>query len=330
MVDLFKAYSLPSSKLVLPQLLGSPTIINEWKICRNIVYWVVHVSIEKDCFLRPKAWETGSLKCFGSARSRSNCQFRNPVPLYSFYITWPRKNKHGAWKWQFPGTHIYYWGVLFVSLGPCPFRVKDGVLDVYSGELIKDSAYYYEVERTLRCWIFYFPRLQSTKKASSIKRVKWIEDISDVGLFWREIFCIISRKGPTKNPSEWIVLDNCHVELAESGEPYAFQITFGGDGSRTYILGADTPKEMESWMRAITHSNYEYLRMMVESFESTLAKLTSDDLVSSSANGGSNLTTNISGASGPNEVNSEEQGSNADPIVELPSFEWDRKVWCCL
>lgn len=127
------------------------------------------------------------------------------------------------------------------------------------------------------------------------------------------------EKRSDKEPIGVIVLDNCHVELAESGEPYAFQITFGGDGSRTYILGADTPKEMESWMRAITHSNYEYLRMMVESFESTLAKLTSDDLVSSSANGGSNLTTNISGASGPNEVNSEEQGSNADPIVELPS-----------
>lgn len=119
------------------------------------------------------------------------------------------------------------------------------------------------------------------------------------------------EKRSDKEPIGVIVLDNCHVELAESGEPYAFQITFGGDGSRTYILGADTPKEMESWMRAITHSNYEYLRMMVESFESTLAKLTSDDLVSSSSSDGSN----ISRASGLTVVNTEGQRSN----VEIPS-----------
>lgn len=84
------------------------------------------------------------------------------------------------------------------------------------------------------------------------------------------------EKRSDKEPIGVIVLDNCHVELAESGEPYAFQITFGGDG-RTYILGADSSKEMEAWMRSITHSNYDYLRMMVESFESTLEKLTSDE-----------------------------------------------------
>lgn len=84
------------------------------------------------------------------------------------------------------------------------------------------------------------------------------------------------EKRSDKEPIGVIVLDNCHVELAESGEPYAFQITFGGDG-RTYILGADSSKEMEAWMRSITHSNYDCLRMMVESFESTLEKLTSDE-----------------------------------------------------
>ena len=85
------------------------------------------------------------------------------------------------------------------------------------------------------------------------------------------------EKRSDKEPIGVIVLDNCHVEMAESGEPYAFQITFGGDGSRTYILGADTPKEMESWMRAVTHSNYDCLRVMVESFESTLKKLSSEE-----------------------------------------------------
>lgn len=100
------------------------------------------------------------------------------------------------------------------------------------------------------------------------------------------------EKRSDKEPIGVIVLDNCHVELAESGEPYAFQITFGGDGSRTYILGADSAKEMESWMRSITHSNYECLRMMVESFESTLQKLTSEENELSSSANSSNVNPN--------------------------------------
>lgn len=129
------------------------------------------------------------------------------------------------------------------------------------------------------------------------------------------------EKRSDKEPIGVIVLDNCHVELAESGEPYAFQITFGGDGSRTYILGADTSKEMESWMRAITHSSYEYLRMMVESFESTLEKLTSEenDLVTSaSSSNSSNLTSNVSGASNFNTVDTEEDSSNPEPVFHVP------------
>ena len=129
------------------------------------------------------------------------------------------------------------------------------------------------------------------------------------------------EKRSDKEPIGVIVLDNCHVELAESGEPYAFQITFGGDGSRTYILGADTSKEMESWMRAITHSSYEYLRMMVESFESTLEKLTSEEIdlvTSSSSNNSSNLASNVSGVSNFNTVDTEVDRSNAEPIFHMP------------
>ena len=130
------------------------------------------------------------------------------------------------------------------------------------------------------------------------------------------------EKRSDKEPIGVIVLDNCLVELAESGEPYAFQITFGGDGSRTYILGADTSKEMESWMRAIYHSTYEYLKMMVESFESTLEKLTSEenDLVTSSSsnNNSSNVASNVSGASNFNTVDTEEDRSNAEPVFHVP------------
>ena len=80
-----------------------------------------------------------------------------------------------------------------------------------------------------------------------------------------------------KEPIGVIILDNCHVELAESGEPYAFQINFGGDGVRTYILGADTPQEMEAWMRALTHANYEYISMMVSEFEADLRRLSPEE-----------------------------------------------------
>ena len=128
------------------------------------------------------------------------------------------------------------------------------------------------------------------------------------------------EKRSDKEPIGVVVLDNCHVELAESGEPYAFQITFGGDGSRTYILGADTPKEMESWMRAITHSSYEYLKMMVESFESTLEKLTSEenDLVTAGSSDNTNATSSVSGASNFNTVDTEEDRSNSESFFQIP------------
>lgn len=128
------------------------------------------------------------------------------------------------------------------------------------------------------------------------------------------------EKRSDKEPIGVIVLDNCHVELAESGEPYAFQITFGGDGSRTYILGADSSKEMEAWMRAITHSSYEYLKMMVESFESTLEKLTSEenDLVTASSSANANSAPSVSGASNLNAVDAQENRSNSVPSFQMP------------
>ena len=62
--------------------------------------------------------------------------------------------------------------------------------------------------------------------ASWIRRVSWTEAISGVGLFWRIIFCFTSRNDLTRNPSEWLYWTMPCAELAESGEPYAFQITF--------------------------------------------------------------------------------------------------------
>lgn len=72
-----------------------------------------------------------------------------------------------------------------------------------------------------------------------------------------------------------VILENCHVELAESeDQPYAFQISYGGAGARTYVLGASSSKEMESWMKALSNASYAYLKMMVEDLERRLQELT--------------------------------------------------------
>ncbi|EDO39872.1 predicted protein, partial [Nematostella vectensis] len=74
-----------------------------------------------------------------------------------------------------------------------------------------------------------------------------------------------------KDPIGVIILENCNVELAESGEPYAFQINFAGAGARVYVLGADTPEDMEAWMKVLTIATYEYMQMMVQSLEKNLS-----------------------------------------------------------
>ena len=146
------------------------------------------------------------------------------------------------------------------------------------------------------------------------------------------------EKRSDKEPIGVIVLDNCHVELAESGEPYAFQISFGGDGSRTYILGADTAKDMEAWMRAITHSNYDCLKMMVESFESKLQKLTSEEIdlaTASCSNSKANPTSieSVSGASDLVGINIKKYNLDsfeavmARPISEQSIKPEDRDQW---
>ncbi|XP_031561233.1 switch-associated protein 70-like [Actinia tenebrosa] len=82
------------------------------------------------------------------------------------------------------------------------------------------------------------------------------------------------RKGD-KEAIGVVILENCHVELAESEDQlYAFQISYGGAGSRTYVLGADSSQEMESWMKAVTNASYLYLKMMVEDLEKRLQDLT--------------------------------------------------------
>lgn len=88
------------------------------------------------------------------------------------------------------------------------------------------------------------------------------------------LFYYFEREGD-KEAIGVVILENCHVELAESeDQPYAFQISYGGAGARTYILGANSSKEMESWMKALSNASYAYLKMMVEDLERRLHELT--------------------------------------------------------
>lgn len=88
------------------------------------------------------------------------------------------------------------------------------------------------------------------------------------------LFYYFEREGD-KEAIGVIILENCHVELAESeDQPYAFQISYGGAGARTYVLGASSSQEMESWMKALSNASYLYLNMMVEDFERRLHELT--------------------------------------------------------
>lgn len=66
-----------------------------------------------------------------------------------------------------------------------------------------------------------------------------------------------------------IVLEGCVIELAENEiENYCFFINFVGN--RKYILASDNQQDMESWMRALTCSGFDYMKIMVSEMQRQL------------------------------------------------------------
>lgn len=62
------------------------------------------------------------------------------------------------------------------------------------------------------------------------------------------------------------------IELAEAeAEKYCFNIIF--HGNRTYILSADDQESLESWMKALTCSGFDYMRLMVGELQRQLEEL---------------------------------------------------------
>ncbi|XP_069820083.1 sesquipedalian-1 [Dendropsophus ebraccatus] len=77
----------------------------------------------------------------------------------------------------------------------------------------------------------------------------------------------------SKEPVGVIILEGCRVELCESTEEYAFAIRFGYSKSRAYILAADSHSTMESWVKALSRANFEYIRLVVKELQQQLQEM---------------------------------------------------------
>ena len=82
------------------------------------------------------------------------------------------------------------------------------------------------------------------------------------------------EKKQDKEPLGVIVLEACSVQASIHAR-YAFDISFDGLGTRTYILLADNDEDMQSWMKVISHASYEYLRSIVDELQRRVNLLTS-------------------------------------------------------
>lgn len=77
----------------------------------------------------------------------------------------------------------------------------------------------------------------------------------------------------SREPVGAIILEGCRVELCESTEEYAFAIRFGYSKSRAYILAADSHTTMESWVKALSRANFEYIRLVVKELQQQLMEI---------------------------------------------------------
>ncbi|XP_064612222.1 PH domain-containing protein DDB_G0275795-like [Liolophura sinensis] len=84
------------------------------------------------------------------------------------------------------------------------------------------------------------------------------------------------KKGD-KEPVGVIVLEDCTIECFDSGDGFSFMINFPGSHSRTYILSADSQEEMESWMKALSCSSYDYMKLLVSDLQRKLDEVNKDE-----------------------------------------------------
>lgn len=87
------------------------------------------------------------------------------------------------------------------------------------------------------------------------------------------------EKRGDKEPAGVIILEGCTIEVADCEDVvnYAFQITFPGACTRTYILSADSQEELEVWMRALSCAPYDYVKLIVAELQNQLEEAASSD-----------------------------------------------------
>ncbi|XP_066459334.1 sesquipedalian-1 [Eleutherodactylus coqui] len=85
----------------------------------------------------------------------------------------------------------------------------------------------------------------------------------------------------SREPVGVIILEGCRVELCESTEEFAFAIRFGHSKSRAYILAADSHSTMESWVKALSRANFEYIRLVVKELQQQLLDMRTGQAASS-------------------------------------------------
>ncbi|XP_069789477.1 sesquipedalian-1 [Narcine bancroftii] len=77
----------------------------------------------------------------------------------------------------------------------------------------------------------------------------------------------------SKEPIGVIILEGCTVELCESSEEHAFAIKFENVKSRTYKMAAESPAEMEAWVKALSRASFDYMRIVVRELEKQLEEM---------------------------------------------------------
>ena len=82
------------------------------------------------------------------------------------------------------------------------------------------------------------------------------------------------EKKQDKEPLGLIVLEACSVQVSSQAK-HAFEISFDGHGSRVYVMMADNDEDMQSWVKAISHASYEYMRSIVDELQRRVNLLTS-------------------------------------------------------
>ncbi|XP_063820444.1 sesquipedalian-1 [Pseudophryne corroboree] len=100
----------------------------------------------------------------------------------------------------------------------------------------------------------------------------------------------------SKEPVGVIILEGCRVELCESTEEFAFAIRFGYAKSRAYILAADSQSTMESWVKALSRANFEYIRLVVKDLQEQLTELQKSQTSSSCTQGSIDTNPNFQSA----------------------------------